>query len=57
MSTDNEKPGQRPVNPIVAKAAAQVRKSKSKDRRRQLSDAPCWDCPEQLSLFAPEETS
>ncbi|MFI5783415.1 hypothetical protein [Nocardia sp. NPDC051570] len=39
------------VNPIVAKAAAQVRKPK--DRHRKLPDAPRWDCDGQLSLFTP----
>ncbi|BCK53996.1 hypothetical protein [Nocardia wallacei] len=43
------------VNPIVAKAAAQVRASKSKDRRRKLPEVGRWDCDGQLSLFADEE--
>ncbi|NQE87576.1 hypothetical protein [Nocardia terpenica] len=40
------------VNPIVAKAAAQVRKAK--DRHRKLPDVGRWDCDGQLPLFTPE---
>ncbi|MEG8183924.1 hypothetical protein GZH49_36245 [Nocardia terpenica] len=43
----------RQVNPIVAKAAGQVRKTKT--RRRKLADIPRGDFPRQLSLFTGEE--
>ncbi|RDI48533.1 hypothetical protein [Nocardia mexicana] len=46
---------QRPVNPIVAKAAAQVREAKA--RRRKLPDVPQWDCAGQLTLFVAEGES
>ncbi|QIS19219.1 hypothetical protein [Nocardia terpenica] len=43
----------RQVNPIITKAAGQVRKSKT--RRRKLADIPRRDCPGQLTLFTREE--
>ncbi|WP_280255194.1 hypothetical protein [Nocardia wallacei] len=53
MTDKSKDRAQRPVNPIVAKAAAQVREAKA--RRRKLPDVPRWDCAGQLSLFAAEE--
>lgn len=55
MTGESKGQAQRPVNPIVAKAAAQLHEAKA--RRRKLLDAPRWDCAGQLSLFVAEGES